>query len=117
MNADLLQGFYLRDLLIEPGKGRVTSRQGSEHLPPKATEVLLCLARRPGDLVTHDELLECAWGEHQGSREALSHAVSEVRHALGDHKDDPEYIQTLLPRLPNYYQRGAQCVALLHFHP
>ena len=95
MNADLLQGFYLRDLLIEPGKGRVTSRQGSEHLPPKATEVLLCLARRPGDLVSHDELLECAWGEHQGSREALSHAVSEVRHALGDHKDDPEYIQTL----------------------
>lgn len=95
MNADLLQGFYLKGLLIEPGKGRVTSRQGSEHLPPKATEVLLCLARRPGDLVTHDELLECAWGKHQGSREALSHAVSEVRHALGDHASDPVYVQTI----------------------
>lgn len=95
MNADLLQGFYLRDLLIEPAKGRVTSRQGSEHLPPKATEVLLCLARRSGELVTYEELLECAWGEHQGSREAVSHAVSEVRQALSDSKDDPVFIQTL----------------------
>lgn len=95
LNADLLQGFYLRDVLIEPAKGRVTSRQGSEHLPPKATEVLLCLARRSGELVTYEELLECAWGEHQGSREAVSHAVSEVRQALKDSKDDPEFIQTL----------------------
>ncbi|NIL94103.1 MAG: tetratricopeptide repeat protein [Woeseiaceae bacterium] len=95
MNADLLKGFYLGDLLIEPAKGRVTSRQGSEHLPPKATEVLLCLARRPGEIVTHDELIECAWGEHQGSRDAVTHAVSEVRHALNDQKDDPEFIQTL----------------------
>ena len=95
MNADLLQGFYLRDVLIEPARGRVTSRQGSAHLPPKATEVLLCLARRSGELVTHEELLECAWGEHQGSREAVSHAVSEVRQALNDNKYDPAFIQTL----------------------
>jgi tetratricopeptide (TPR) repeat protein/DNA-binding winged helix-turn-helix (wHTH) protein len=95
LNADLLQGFYLRDLLIEPAKGRVTSRQGFEHLPPKATEVLLCLARRPGELVTHEELLDCAWGDPNGSHESVSHAVSEIRHALNDHKDDPKYIQTL----------------------
>lgn len=95
LNADLLQGFYLKDLLIEPAKGRVTSRNGSERLPPKATEVLLCLASRPGELVTHQELLDCAWGAHKGSREAVSHAVSEIRQALNDHKDDPEFVQTL----------------------
>ena len=95
MNAGLLQGFYLGDLLVEPAKGRVTSRQGSVHLAPKATEVLLCLASQPGQLVTHAQLLECAWGEDRGSREALSHAVSEIRHALNDNKDDPEFIQTL----------------------
>ena len=95
MNADLLQGFYLRDLLVEPARGRVTSRHGSERLPPKATEVLLCLARRPGELVSHEELLECAWGQHQGSREALSNVVSEIRSALQDRKDDPVFVQTL----------------------
>lgn len=98
MNADLLQGFYLGDLLVEPLKGEVTGRAGSRHLPPKAAEVLLCLARAPGELVAHESLLECAWGPGHGSHEALSHAVSEIRLALGDHADDPVFIQTL-PRL------------------
>ena len=95
LNADLLQGFYLGDLLVEPARRRVTGREGSERLSPKATEVLLCLARRPGELVTRDELLECAWGKHQGSREALSHVVSEIRQALKDRNDDRQFIQTL----------------------
>ncbi len=98
MNADLLQGFYLGDLLVEPVKGEVTGRAGSRHLPPKAAEVLLCLARARGELVARESLLECAWGPGQGSHEALSHAVSEIRLALDDHADDPVFIQTL-PRL------------------
>ncbi len=98
MNADLLQGFYLGDLLVEPLKGEVTGRAGSRHLPPKAAEVLLCLARAPGELVARESLLECAWGQGQGSHEALSHAVGEIRHALDEHADDPVFIQTL-PRV------------------
>jgi len=98
LNADLLQGFYLSDLLIEPTKGRVTGREGSERLASKAVEVLLCLAAQPGELVTREELLEKVWGEDAGSQEALSHAIGEIRHALHDHHDDPEYIQTLPKR-------------------
>ena len=95
LNSDLLQGFYLGSLLIEPLKGQVTDRAGSRHLPPKAVEVLLCLAREPGDLVTREDLLSAVWGPGHGSQEALSHAVSEIRHALDDHPDNPHYIQTL----------------------
>ena len=95
MNSDLLQGFYLGDLLVEPLKGRVTGRAGSQHLPPKAVEVLLCLASAPGELVTRDALLDDVWGVGNGSQEALSHAVSEIRHALDDHVDDPVFLQTL----------------------
>jgi DNA-binding winged helix-turn-helix (wHTH) protein len=95
LSEDLLQGFYLGDLFVEPLKGQVTGRAGSRHLPPKAVEVLLCLARASGDLVTRETLLEKAWGSDQGSPEALSHAVSEIRHALGDHADNPRFIQTL----------------------
>ena len=95
MNADLLQGFYLGDLLVEPLKGQVIDRAGSRHLPPKAAEVLLCLARSPGEMVARETLIECAWGADGGSHEALSHAVSEIRHSLDDHVDDPVFIQTL----------------------
>ena len=98
MNADLLQGFYLGDLLIEPAKGRVTGPTVSEHLPSKAIEVLLCLAATPGDIVTRESLLEQAWGAGGGSQEALSHAISEIRRALGDHREDPRFIQTLPKR-------------------
>jgi len=98
VDADLLHGFYLGDLFVEPLKGQVTDRTGSRHLPPKAAEVLLCLARNSGELVTRDHLLGCAWGEDQGTHEALSHAVSEIRIALDDHADNPAYIQTL-PRV------------------
>ena len=98
MNSDLLQGFYLRDLLVEPLKGQVTGRAGSVHLPPKAMEVLLCLASSPGMLVTRDTLIDDVWGAGHGSQEALSHAVGEIRHALDDHRDNPEFLQTLPKR-------------------
>jgi tetratricopeptide (TPR) repeat protein/TolB-like protein len=49
-------------------------------------------------VVARDALLEDVWGAGAGSQEALSHAVSEIRHALGDHREDPEFIQTLPKR-------------------
>jgi TolB-like protein/tetratricopeptide (TPR) repeat protein/DNA-binding winged helix-turn-helix (wHTH) protein len=95
VNADLLQGFYLDDILVEPTTGQVKSPAGSKHLPPKAAEVLLSLASRPGELVTRETLLEEVWGAGRGTAEALSHAVSDIRQALGDHRDNPHFVQTL----------------------
>ena len=98
MNSDLLQGFYLGDVLVEPLKGEVSGPAGAQHLPPKAIEVLLCLASDPGELVTRNKLLKAVWGSGKGSQEALGHAVSEIRHALDDQADNPTFIQTLPKR-------------------
>jgi len=98
VNSDLLQGFYLRDLLVSPLKGQVTGRAEPAHLTPKAMEVLLCLASNCGELVTRETLIEKVWGSGHGSQEALNHAISEIRHALDDHSDDPEFVQTLPKR-------------------
>jgi DNA-binding winged helix-turn-helix (wHTH) protein len=98
LNSELLQGFYLGNLLIEPLKGQVTDQRGSRHLAPKAVEVLLCLAESPGELVTRESLLDAVWGTGHRSQEALGHAVSEIRHAFDDHVDDPQFIQTLPKR-------------------
>jgi len=95
LKAELLQGFYLGDLLIEPLKRQVTGRGISERMTPKAAEVLLQLANSPGSLVTREFLLKKVWGEGRGTPEALSHAIREIRHALHDSADDPSYIQTL----------------------
>jgi TolB-like protein/DNA-binding winged helix-turn-helix (wHTH) protein/Tfp pilus assembly protein PilF len=95
MDAEYLQGFYLGDLLFEPTKGRVSGTGHSEHLPPTAAEVLVYLAQRPGEIVSHDDIIGEVWGNGNGSREALSHAIGEIRHALRDHYNDPKFIQTL----------------------
>jgi TolB-like protein/DNA-binding winged helix-turn-helix (wHTH) protein/Flp pilus assembly protein TadD len=95
MQRSLLKGFYLQDLLIEPSSGRVTGPEGESHLKPKAVEVLLYLAQRPFELVERDDLLEAVWGADRGTPEALSHAVSELRHGLSDQADAPKVIQTV----------------------
>ncbi len=95
MNPDLLQGFYLDDLLVNPGEGLVAGPDGSERLPPKAMEVLLCLASRPGEMVPRETLIEEVWGAGSASPDTLTHAVSSVRHALGDDPQHPHYVQTL----------------------
>jgi tetratricopeptide (TPR) repeat protein/TolB-like protein/DNA-binding winged helix-turn-helix (wHTH) protein len=96
--SDLLQGFYLRDLLVNPPKGEISGGADAAHLPPKSMEVLLCLAANPGELVTRESLIDTVWGEAQGSQEALNHAVSDIRQALDDHSDDPQFVQTLPKR-------------------
>jgi tetratricopeptide (TPR) repeat protein/DNA-binding winged helix-turn-helix (wHTH) protein len=95
VNPALLKGFHLGDVLVEPGKQQVVAGNSPVHLPPRAMEVLLYLASNPGELVTHESILEHVWGHGHGSHEALSSTVSEIRHALGDHADKPKYVQTL----------------------
>jgi tetratricopeptide (TPR) repeat protein/DNA-binding winged helix-turn-helix (wHTH) protein len=95
LNAELLQGFYLGDVLVEPLKGKVTGRGFSRNLTPQASEVLLQLAANPSSLVTREFLLEKVWGRGNGTHEALGQTVSEIRHALRDSVDDPHYVQTL----------------------
>ena len=98
MDFDLLQGFYLRDLLVIPPKGEITGGAVPVHLPPKSMEVLLCLASNAGELVTRKALMDAVWGEGQGSQETLNHAVSDIRQALNDPADDPGFVQTLPTR-------------------
>ena len=95
MDSDLLHGFYLDNVLVEPLKGQVLRGGEPVRLPPKAMEVLLSLASRPTRLVTREALIDRVWGAGQGSPEALGRAVSEIRHALDDHPDNPRFIQTL----------------------
>ena len=98
MDNKLLDGFVLNNVQVLPLTGEVAGPDGSTHLPSKAVEVLLLLAKQPRHLVTREEILEKVWGDGQGSAEVLSHAVGEIRHALNDHAATPAYIQTVPKR-------------------
>src|SRR5580700_1850676 len=67
-------------------------------LTPKAFDVLRYLVERAGRLVTQDELLESLWPETYVNQEVLRKYILEIRKALGDKPDNPEFIETIPKR-------------------
>ena len=71
--------------------------RGSEEIPlrAKSLSVLAYLARRPGRLVTKDELREQVWGATHLSDTTVRVTVREVRAALGDHQAGSRFLETV----------------------
>lgn len=97
MATQLTQGFRVGDWAVEPLRGEIVGPQGRLHLEPKVMDVLVCLAERPGEVVTREELLASVWGRAM-TDEPLNRVMAELRRALGDNRREPKYIQTVPKR-------------------
>jgi TolB-like protein/DNA-binding winged helix-turn-helix (wHTH) protein/Tfp pilus assembly protein PilF len=67
-------------------------------LAPKAFDVLAYLVEHAGQLVTQDEILEALWSETYVNPEVLRKYILEIRRALGDRPDNPEFVETVPKR-------------------
>lgn len=95
VDVDLHQGFHLGNVFVEPDLG-IINRDGQRyHLAPKAMEVLLFLSSTKGKVVSREHILQFAWGDKKASKANVTHVISEIRHALNDHKECPTFIQTI----------------------
>jgi TolB-like protein/DNA-binding winged helix-turn-helix (wHTH) protein/Flp pilus assembly protein TadD len=65
---------------------------------PKGFDVLEYLVEHAGRVVTQDEILEALWPETYVNPEVLRKYIQEIRKALGDRPDNPEFIETLPKR-------------------
>src|SRR5260370_33837712 len=65
---------------------------------PKVFDVLAYLVEHAGRVVTQDEMLEALWSETYVNPEVLRKYILEIRKALGDRPDKPEFIETLPKR-------------------
>jgi DNA-binding winged helix-turn-helix (wHTH) protein len=83
---------------LEPANARLSEGERIVELTPKAFSVLCHLARRPGLLVTKDELLDAVWGRRFVSESVLKTAVNAIRSALGDDSRQPRFIETVARR-------------------
>ncbi|MGI9237833.1 MAG: tetratricopeptide repeat protein [Woeseiaceae bacterium] len=95
MTENLRQGFKLGDSEIHPPSGTIRRPDGSHHVTPSAMDVLVCLAERAGHLVTREELIERVWKGSDTGDHALTRCITDLRHQLDDHPENPVYIQTL----------------------
>ena len=60
--------------------------------------VLRYLVDNPGRLITHDELLDALWPETYVQPQVLRTYMLDLRKLLGDHADQPQFIQTIPKR-------------------
>ena len=58
-------------------------------------DVLVCLARTPGQVVSREALIDAVWPEVFISESVLTRAIAGLRRALGDDARRPRFIETL----------------------
>lgn len=85
----------LGDSVFDPSTRRLCGRGDEHRLSPKATGVLLALAETRGRVWSRDALLERVWPNVIVGEEVLTHAVAELRRALGDDFRQPALIETI----------------------
>ena len=98
MQEQLLNGFALGDFQVRPLLGEIEGPRGTRHVQPKAMEVLLRLAREPGEVVSRETLLHDVWRPGYPSMQPLTRCVSDLRQALADDAHEPRFVQTLPTR-------------------
>lgn len=83
----------LGDFLIDIPQHRVVVRGQEIHLTPKQFDLLVCLARHPGQVLTHRALLHSVWGPNADQPEYLRVNIGQLRKKI-ELSEEPRYILT-----------------------
>ena len=98
LTTEQLQGgFTLGDWEVLPQRGVLRRGDEEVHPEPKVLAVLLALARRNGDLVSQDELIDEVWDGRAYGNEPIQRCIALLRKHFGDSRPY-EYIETLQRR-------------------
>jgi transcriptional activator of cad operon len=83
---------------VDPASGRISREGETFRLETRTLRLLLCLARRAGQVVSLDDVLSEVWPGVAVSQDSVYQAVASLRRQLGDDPKQPAYIETV-PRL------------------
>jgi transcriptional activator of cad operon len=83
---------------VDPAAGQISQGGETARLEARAMRLLLCLAERPGEVVSIGDLLNQVWAGVAVSPDSVYQAVASLRRVLGDDPKQPTYIATV-PRL------------------
>jgi Tol biopolymer transport system component/DNA-binding winged helix-turn-helix (wHTH) protein len=91
---------------------RLTRNGEPIRIEPKALEVLAYLIQHPDRVVSKDELLDAVWKGTFVTPNALTRAVAQIRKALSDNADSPQYIETVPTRGYRFVGAEASAIAI-----
>jgi two-component system, OmpR family, KDP operon response regulator KdpE len=92
-NNDTPQIIEAGDFLIDLPQHRVVVRGQNVHLTPKQFDLLVFLARHPGQVLTHRALLHAVWGTNADQPEYLRVTIGQLRKKI-EVVEEPAYIVT-----------------------
>ncbi len=81
------------DFVIDIPQHRVTVRGQEVHLTPKQFDLLVELAKHPGQVLTHRALLHAVWGTNADQPEYLRVNIGQLRKKI-ETTEEPRYILT-----------------------
>ncbi len=93
-----LQPFTLGDWLVDPRACQLSRGDAGVKVRAQLVDVLTCLARRAGEIVLKDEILQEVWPGQFIAESGLSRCIAELRQILQDDAQQPRYIETITKR-------------------
>jgi DNA-binding winged helix-turn-helix (wHTH) protein/tetratricopeptide (TPR) repeat protein len=93
--GDANSPFRIGAWLVQPDLNRLIDGDRVVTLEPRVMGVLLCLASRPLEIVSADDLFVTVWQGRVHTDNTIYQAVKELRKCLGDNAHQPQYIETI----------------------
>jgi TolB-like protein/DNA-binding winged helix-turn-helix (wHTH) protein/tetratricopeptide (TPR) repeat protein len=87
--------FRISHYCIDPDLNRIAGPAGESHVEPKTMAVLVYLARRQGNVVSTDELVNLIWLGRPMGDNPVYRCIAQLRRAFGDDAQSPRYIATV----------------------
>ncbi len=83
---------------VDPALDEIRKDGRTIKIEPKSMQLLLCLAERPGTVLSVGELLDRVWKDVIVSHDSVYAAIAALRRALGDNPKKPTYIANVVRR-------------------
>ncbi len=98
MGVDPAYFFEFGEFQLHPVERQLLSSGKVIPLTPKAFDTLCTLVEQKGHLLEKDRLMELLWADAFVEEGNLADNISKIRHALGDSRKQPKFIETVSGR-------------------
>ena len=90
--------FRVGSWLVQPTLNVICDGATVRHLEPQVMDLLVFLARSPGAVASKDAIIEGVWQGRVIAESTLTRSMADLRRALGDTQQHPQYIETIAKR-------------------
>lgn len=89
-----MSDFWVGNCRVDISRAKIIVKDDIISLEPRVLKVLLTLAKTPGEVVTHETLLDSVWPNVVVAPNAVQRCIGQLRKALGDDAKQQKMIAT-----------------------